>query len=150
MQIEVGNEAGRDEQIDRALAHHLVGDRDPISLDVLRLRRLHDSESTLPVSRMSDRASTGPRLRSLRTTSSTSELTQTYDRSPHQSGRVRPSSRRPQASRSHVHLERDSNGSSRRTPLLIDRTRAEVAEVIDLVAVVLGEHFEARAALLGD
>jgi hypothetical protein len=60
------------------------------------------------------------------------------------------SSRRPQALPSRVLVERGSNGSSRRAPLLIDRPWAEVAEVIDLVAVVLGEHFEARAALLGD
>src|SRR5207249_11675616 len=36
------DKAGRDKHVHRAVAYHLVGDRDPISLDVLRWRRLHN------------------------------------------------------------------------------------------------------------
>src|SRR5271154_627521 len=41
LEIKVGNEAVRDDQVDRTVADNLVGDRGPVSLDVLRLRRLH-------------------------------------------------------------------------------------------------------------
>src|ERR1700689_3366230 len=49
-----------------------------------------------------------------------------------------------QACRSTIQRLLGEDTGPRGAPLLIERLRSEVPEIIDLVAVVLGEHFEAR------